>query len=161
MDRSRKIGTLKRNPVQGASGKTGNALGPLHMGGNPAGRAQVRGQATSASGVYKATGKRGQPRNLNQTAVPQNALGGPGVVGFKQNVAGQSFDFKTCFENFATSSGTFTSTSVPAGMTLNSTTGVLSGTPTTVATGTPTITVIAATGVPASLAVPWKWSVTA
>jgi hypothetical protein len=154
MDRSTKVGSQPRRSADGASGKTGNALGPKHMMGNPAGRAQVTTQKTSASGEYRASGKRGNPRTLGaQGAIPDLVL--------KQNVAGVTFDFKPYFENYGAGAGTWVSTSVPAGMTLNSTTGVLSGTPTTVSGGSPTLTVLTGSvGVPpAQLVVPWKWSV--
>lgn len=154
MDRSRRVGSIKRVNKDGASGRTGNALGPTHMGGAPAGRAQVRGQETSASGQYRATGKRGNPRTLNQRAPI-------GLLTFRQNIAGQTYDFKALFENYAAGAGTWVSTAVPAGMTLNSTTGILSGTPTTLGTGSPTLTVLAgnADTKPQSIAASWQWSI--
>lgn len=156
MDRSKRVGSVPRVNKDGASGRTGNALGPQHMGGNPAGRAQVAGQATSASGEYKARGNRmGTRTGLELTGpIPAGA--------FKQNLAGQTVDFKLYFKGYATTAGTWVLTSAPAGMTLNSTTGILSGTPTTVAAGTPNLTVLGPTGTkPTSLVVPWSWGVTA
>ena len=153
MDRSKKVGSVPQRNADGASGKTGNALGPKHMGGPVGGRPQMRDQPKAASGVYHATGKRGNPRNLGQQMAIPLLVGKVGVA--------VNFDFKPYFENYGTAAGTFTSTAVPPNCTLNTTTGVLTGTPLSNASGAPIMTVLSAnpTTPPASVAVSWNWIV--
>ena len=146
MDRSKRIGSVPRRNADGASGRTGNALGPAHMGGNPAGRAQVRGQPTSASGQYRASGKRGDTHVMALSAVPD--------LQFTQGAPG-SYDFSQHFYNGVN----YTSTSVPSGMTLNASTGVLSGTPPAISAGDPILTVKDANGV--ALTASYSWAVVA
>lgn len=156
MDRSKKVGSQPRHRADGASGKTGNALGPKHMVSVPAGRAQLRDQETSASGKYRASGKRGNPRNVGATsAIPAKQLSvAAGVI--------TPIDMKPYFENYDTIAGTWSMTGGPAGLTINTTTGVISGTPTTVSTGTATITAKGLpTTVPAQVSTPWSWVIVA
>jgi hypothetical protein len=124
--------------------------------------------------VIRMDGSSGRARASQ--SIPGNAQGGARGLGeatdnrkvgvippvrFEQNLAGQTFDFKSYFSNpRQNTASTWLSTSAPAGMTLNSTTGVLSGTPTTVASGTPNLTVVSAKGAAdPSIVTPWSWTV--
>ena len=157
MDRSKKIGSVPRRNADGASGSTGNALGPKHMGGAPAGRAQMRNQATSASGQYNARGKRWAGSNallVQLGAIPDGAL--TEAVPF-------TLDLKPYVSNYSTAVGGWTLVDGPAGITLDDETGILSGTPTTASTGTATITVLAGSEKvsPDSITLSWAWEVAA
>lgn len=123
-DRSKKVGSTTRVIKDGASGKTGNALGPMHMGGAPAGRAQVRGQATSDSGRPRASTKSGEATDLIPTARRVRIYA-------KQSVAGITHTVAPYFSGVNASAG-YAVDSLPAGMTLNTTTGAITGTPTTI-----------------------------
>jgi len=91
--------------------------------------------------------------SMNDRAVPKAVL--------VQNLAGQTIDFKKWYPR-----GTnFTNTgSLPAGMTLNAGTGIVSGTPTTVSGGQPIINITQLGGDGVTTTVfqeVWEWSVSA
>lgn len=90
------------------------------------------------------------PYTLGEKRVPS--------ASFTDDLAGQSVNFKTYFPtgtNFALGS-------IPAGMSLNASTGVLNGTPTTVSSASTTLTVTyTAVNGPVVKAVPWSWAVVA
>lgn len=78
---------------------------------------------------------------------------------FAANVAGQTFNFKRYFHTLTN----ITAISVPPGMTLNATTGLLSGTPTAVSGGSPNLTVDYSDGHGKAMpqaTIAWGWAVT-
>lgn len=144
MDKSSRI-----NPrAKRATGGPGDSFGPKgSMAQGPIGTKVIRGG-------YSQYDKHKRPDSMVSTPT------GTGVGGYgnnnkvmrdvgpfklKQSLAGQTIDFSQYFSNPRVGvAGTYALAATPAGMTINSTTGVLSGTPTTVATTNTNLTVISA-----------------